>query len=289
MDPQTEEALRRVTAKKTEETLKEGKTKKSGTPPVQEKPDFTPPAQKPQKQKEEPKQDEDAQNTEPDGDGGLVLGVNKTVYLKPWNGKTKKKFKKLFVGVEGPEDVNFEKVVEILLYDHIEPKVYLNEGEQTYLIAKLKEISLSENIGGRYSCPSCGEDNLISSTIKECVNYKENHFPFKYSDEIEFVDIPSLEYLKDQISIIQDDNWDGITSAGDIELACHIKIKDKNIKDVIDYLDEMPVKDLETLLIKLEEVSPRCTIQTKKHCVHCQTENVFDLDLTEEIFETLLK
>jgi hypothetical protein len=133
-------------------------------------------------------------------------------------------------------------------------------------------------------------DNLISAKIEEAVHYKENEFPKKHSKDVEFVDIKSLKELKKTISdIMGADDWDGITSEADIELASHIKMEGKTTKEVIDWLDELPVRDLENLINDLRAVAPSCEISIKEYCVHCQTEQNFELDVSKDIFESLLK
>ena len=51
----------------------------------------------------------------------------------------------------------------------------------------------------------------------------------------------------------------------------------------------MSIKELEEMLEKYHEIEPKCNISTKHICPHCQTEQNFEIDITPNVFEVLLK
>jgi hypothetical protein len=219
----------------------------------------------------------------------VELGPKKIVTLKPWNGKTKKKFRKIFQNVDNPENIDPAAIIQTLLYEYIDEDVYLNDGEQQYLLSKLKDISLSPVIEGEFECPVCTTPNHIKTVSDKVVIYKENTLPGKYN-EIEFVDIPNKKALEDNIDdIMNGDEYDGITAEVDIESAMHIKIGDKSVQQVIDYLDELPLSETEELFKELQKYLPECKIQHEKTCVSCKQKVNFELDISQGIFETLMK
>ena len=227
------------------------------------------------------------------GSNKIVLGSSKVVTIRPWTGKTKKRFRKIFEYVQGPEDINFDEVMNALLYDHIEEDVYLNEGEQQMLLAALKTISIDSEVIDEPECPSCSAKNRIKTDLSKILSYKENQFPHEYNNDITFIDIKNIEALKEVLKRLIDEDYDGVTSATDIEFAMHLDIqkdgKTLKLEEVIDYLDDLPLSDLDDLISKYKEVAPKCDFQLDKLCSNCGTEQTFDLDITTGIFENLLK
>ena len=223
-------------------------------------------------------------------DNTVVLGKNKSVKIKPWTGKTKKKIRKIFENIENPEDIDFIAVIKILIYDYIEDDIYLNEGEQQYILTKIREISLGEDINVSTECPECYALNNINTTLSNIVHYKDNELPHKYNDDIELVDIDTLATLENAFEeTINSEDYDGITTINDIESALHIKIKDKSLKEVIDYLDNSPIKETEKVFELLNELLPKCELSHTKVCKNCKKEITFPIEITESIFESLVQ
>jgi hypothetical protein len=196
--------------------------------------------------------------------------------------------------VESYEDIDFQALIKTLLYDYLDKSekdnIYLNDGEQQYLLSKIKEISIDHKIDGNFNCPVCDGINNIKTTTDKSVKYKLNELPKKYNDDIEFVDIPTLKYFDDIANeIITADDYDDITTKADIEIACHLKIKDKDVKGVITYLDEMPLNETKDLMETLQNTMPKCDITLRKECDNCKKTVDFELDVTQSIFEELMR
>jgi len=188
------------------------------------------------KEPKEPKETQETTELKTLKENQIRLGKNKTVTIKPWTGKTKKKIKKIFEGIESPEDIDFVKVIKILIYEYINEEVYLNEGEQQFLLLKIREISLGKEIQNTSDCSNCGEENYITCNTDEVVHYKENELPKIISETLELIDIPSLKFLEDGFKeYAESNNYDGVTTFADYESALHIKIKNKSISEVIDF------------------------------------------------------
>jgi len=114
--------------------------------------------------------------------------------------------------------------------------------------------------------------------------------PKEYNDTIKLVDIKTLKFLEDTInSIINSEDYDGITTETDIETALHINIEGKSINEVMDYLDEMPIKDTSDIMKTLKETLPRCDLEYNTSCKKCRKEVKFVIDLSQDIFEELLR
>jgi len=229
----------------------------------------------------------------------VKLGKNKTVKIKPWTGKTKKKFRKIFEYVENPEDIDFEQVMNVLLYSHIDLKdpkkeIYLNEGEQQLLISILTDKSINNVLSIDTECPECNNINNLNINILDSTLYKENTLPVKFikddKNDIEFVDISSLDELKQEIkNIMESEDYDGITTPIDIETAMHIKKNDLSTENIIDYLDDLSIKEVDSLMNSLNENLPQTKITKKHKCEYCNKISIFNVEIIQSIFESLLK
>ena len=224
----------------------------------------------------------------------IFLGKDKYATIKPWTGKTKKEVRKIFEDVEEQDDIDFVKIIKTLIYDYIEEDIYLNEGEQKYLFVKIRDISISDEISSVSNCPECGNENNINVKTDDIIHYKENQLPFVYKKNLELVDIPSLNFLENKFKeFTESDDYDGITTFTDVESALHIKLTDKNetleLKSVIEYLDNAPIKETEGIFNKLRELLPQCELYEIKKCKHCRNEVKFDIDVTEDVMESLIK
>ena len=217
----------------------------------------------------------------------LQLGPDRIVTLSPWNGKTKKKFKKLFEFVEDPSDIDLKRVMEVLIYDHVKEDFLLSDAEQQYILTILKEISISNNIEFTSICPGCEQENKLTCTTKETI-YTDNMLPQVYK-EISFIN-PGLEETKQVIKeFMDDDDYDGLTNETDIETASRIKIKDLKTKQVIEYLDNLAIKDVQDIMNKLDSYLPTIEQKFTTECKKCQTEQTFEIDMITGLFEDLLK
>jgi hypothetical protein len=219
----------------------------------------------------------------------LELGANKIITIKPWTGKTKKKMRKIFEHVENPEEVDYIAIMKTLIYGYVNEDVYLNEGEQQFILAKLREISIDECINYEIECPECETIQWIETCTDEFLHYKTNELPFE-ENGIKFQDIETLEKFENTCkNIMKNDDYDGITTEIDIEIAMHIKIDEMDIVKILDYLDDLPLKETDKIIKTLRNKLPNCEMYVDRECKKCKAKNKFSIDITEDIFESLLK
>jgi len=225
----------------------------------------------------------------------VKLGKNKIIHITPWVGKTKKKIKKIFEHIENPNDINFNKLLDVLLYEHIQEDVFLNEGEQLLLLSILKKISVSETIESESECPVCQRQNLIKSTIDNITHYKTNNLPVKLNKEIQnkkimLIDIKNKKDLLNIINdIIESEEYDGVTKDEDIALAMHISIENYTINQIIDFLDNLTIKELDYILNNLQKYLPMCELKEKRICKYCDSEVDFNIEITSDIIQDLIQ
>ena len=208
--------------------------------------------------------------------------------LVPWNGKTKKKFKKVFEFIEDPRDVDFKKLMKVLVIDQVKEDISLADAEIQYIMAELYDISISGDVSVETDCPSCGNPTKITSTIAKDMKFEKNQLPKKHKD-IMFENVPYSTVIKNVRDIMEDDNYDGITTEADIETATRIKIPGKNIKQTINYLDELSIKEIEELMKSYEAALPKFTLEHTQKCRDCDVDQEFEVELITNLFELLMK
>ena len=213
---------------------------------------------------------------------------DRIVTLQSWAGKTKKKFKKEFEFVDSPEDIDLPKIIEILVYDQIQEDYQLTELELQYLLTELKELSLGSEIECQSPCKSCGNHNKITSTTKEAVHFKADTLPAKFKDW-NFKNITRSEFLSIKNEIMDSNDYDGLTSETDIELACKITKGKRTPNEMIELIDETPLMELNEMMEAYVSNMAEFSITKEHKCQKCGVTSKFDIDIITGIFETLAK
>lgn len=218
----------------------------------------------------------------------VILGNDKEIKFNNWTGKTKKIFKQM---VEN-DSANLDDAIELLVRNHINTKdIYLSDVEQQYLLLKLREVSLSENFEYDAQCPNCSEVQTIKSTIDEIFKLKPASYP-KYDEDLKltFIDIKNQNDLEDKVKKIQSaQNYDGITTKADIEIAMHIETSEaKSPNEILDIIDTLDLKTLNGILDKLSETAPSLESYTERICKNCKKTVKFYTDEIPDVFTELL-
>ena len=212
---------------------------------------------------------------------------DRVVTLNPWAGKTKKKFKKEFEFAESMDDVNLQKIIEILVYDQIEEDYQLTEMELQYLLVELKTMSIGKDIECDSSCPECGAKNKILTTTDIGI-FVPGNLPAKFK-KWNFKNVKRTEFIKAKNAIMNADDFDGLSTEADIELACKITKEDKTPKQMIDTIDDTPLKDLTEMMDEYVKNLAAFDLKIEQTCTSCQSEALFGVDVITGIFETLAK
>ncbi len=220
----------------------------------------------------------------------VQLGNTKTVHFKTWTGKTKKQLNKL-VGEDISEISLFENLIKILVQDHIaEPEMYLSEIEQQYLVMCIKAESLTEDFEFEGQCSICSNYKVIQSKIKESITYTKNSYPASFKKfNLEFVDISLTKTLQNTAeTYINSEEYDGITTETDIEIAMHISKDGLTSIEVMDWLDELSLKELREVTEKLSGCSAKVDIKVNEYCPDCEKTTIFASPNLPNIFDDLL-
>ena len=203
----------------------------------------------------------------------IKLGNDKIAYFTNWTGRTKKVFSKMLSELT-PEADEFEdelinNILTSLIRDYLrDPDMYLSDTEQQYLLTKIREISLSDDVEFNSICPECGDQHEISAKIDEVYHYTPGVYPIQNKDmKLTYVDIVSDEILKNTIKeIMESPNFDNLTSEADIEIALHLDKDNMNAIQILEMIDDMGLKDLAGLLKGLREAAPKLEMYYEDVC-----------------------
>ena len=222
----------------------------------------------------------------------VQLGKEKIVRYRPWTGKTKKKFRKLFQGIQDMNELDFTEVVNVIIRDHIDAKdIYLSDHEQQYLTALLRKISIEDTFEFDAKCEHCSTEQHIKTSVSESVKFKMNDYPSENKEiKTKYIDIGSNGFLLHTVSeILESQDYDGLTTAADIELALHLQFEDTSSPlEILDKLDDMELKPLEIILNDIEKYSAEMTMKIEKACSNCAKSSVFISEEIPGLFESLL-
>jgi len=275
MTPQEQERLTKLAMENAKKPVKTERQKQPLQPVMANQPVETPKNQPTKPKKEQLKSNQ------------RQLG-QRVVTLQPWNGKTKKKFKKEFELVTTPEDVDLLGIIDILVSNQIKEDYLLTDLEMQYLLGELKKISLGDDFENKSTCPNCGEMNKFKTSVTKNAIYTPDTLPAKY-EEWEFVNVTKTAFQKVKDEIMESDDYDGLTTSKDIEMLVKIKKDKLTPQEIMKLLDDTPIKKIENLIDAFESHLAKYTLKETRKCKKCQKEVDFDLDVVTGIFEVLAK
>jgi hypothetical protein len=230
----------------------------------------------------------------------IVLGENKSFRFNVWTGLTKKKLKKITNDIKEDEYQtleNFNKVLDVIIYDHIDnPDLYMSEVEQQYVALKIRSVSIDDKILFHGICPACKELNEVQTNISSNLWYEEIKYPKTNEQlEIEYVDIESKSDFENKVSeYIDDIDYDDLTTESDIEMAMHIKklYPDGAVmsyNEILDWMDTLDLKNLKIVLSDLADCSAKLKLEAEHTCDSCGETHVFETIEMPNVFAEILE
>lgn len=163
---------------------------------------------------------------------------NKTLTVRKWKGKDKKKF----INALKRTRVSEQDVMDSLVYDCIEEDVVLSNEEYRYVVSRIRAMSLGEEFNVEFYCKECGETYSKTFMLKDILTYtyKDLKEINVQNTKIKFGDIKNKEFYVQKIN--EDINYDFL-----------LRIEKFNNNDsfTLEELEEM-VEDLD--LDVLEEI-----------------------------------
>ena len=218
-------------------------------------------------------------------DNQVEIANGVTVTLAEWTGKTKKKFKKEFKYAESMEDVDFTKILEILVYSSVKEDILFTDKELQYLLTKLRIMSISDDFKGNIDCPNCTGSNEIKTSITDSIHFTKSNLPTKYEDfTFSLVKKTTFDELLENT---KENDIEDITNEKDVEMACRVIKNNKTPKEMLEILEDMSLKKLSPLMKEFNKNLSTYRLYTKQECKHCRKDQEFELEIITGIFETL--
>ncbi len=224
----------------------------------------------------------------------VEIGENKVIHYKSWTGKTKKKLVQFSNEYSTDDMDNIEtqdSLLQILIYDNLfEKDIYLNTIEEQYLVLLIKNESINETISFAAVCPKCSVENIIEDKFKSCVSYEKNKYPLKDEKfDCTYVDIYNKkEFEKTTSDYLDSDSWDGVSTKLDLEIASHIQKDGMGPVKIMDWMDELSLKDLKEITKNLEKVQANIIIKKRKKCQSCGTVQLFKTNEVTDLFSEIV-
>ena len=215
----------------------------------------------------------------------VILGNEKEVEIRPWKAKDKKAFIKLLE--DKGENVTGEDITNVLVRSCMsDPEIFLNPDEAQYLIMKIKEISIGNNISFDMDCdnPDCGKNFDVNITFDDITHYQPSKFPHQ-GKVISWREIPSQKIFDDVIKSTDE-------AYMDVEMVLHMdSINGQPIasfQEALEIVDEMELKQTEEIEQEYSEVVAFLELGTKIKCPHCGYEDDYQFDIIPHFFDELL-
>ena len=213
---------------------------------------------------------------------------NLEVTYKKWNGKTKKKFKKLFEFVQDPSEVDIAEIMNILVYDHVVTKddVVLTDAEQLNALHELYLLSISDRISNTLECVECGKRN------KKTTKLSQKKFIPASPELDKGIEVLNLVITRPTIKLSEDTHEmfrvtpDEYTSKRDIDDALWFG---DDVTKTIETLDDMSIKEIQQVFAEKTKSQGSFEFTTEVTCSNkeCKSKTTHDIDVTSEVLRLL--
>lgn len=215
----------------------------------------------------------------------VILGTNKEVTLAPWKAKTKKEFIKL-VQRKGDE-ISGNELADVLIRQNIDkPDIFLNPDEAQYILIKLKEISIGDEVKFDMDCDNekCKKTFAVQLSLNDICKYTPSKYPSK-TENFSWREIPNQKVFDD----ISDNTEETYVN---IEMMLHLDAingeESVSFLDTLDKVDNLSLKDTDELEAQYFSVMAYLEMGSEIECPHCKHKEDYQFDIIPHFFEELL-
>lgn len=175
----------------------------------------------------------------------IRLNNEKEITIREWLGKDRKNFKKM-LKLKGDAFSELD-IVDTLMYPCITENVSLTIEESRYVIAKIREISISEKIKFSWKCPKCDIENKETITVDQIFKAKVGNFGTCVANNktFKFSEVKNHQFYIEKMRDPEQEDKELI------DLFLHIDTIDNNndfsIDSLMEMFDEMPTRELDII------------------------------------------
>ncbi len=215
----------------------------------------------------------------------VKLTETKSVQIRPWKGGDRKKFKKL-IRTEGSE-ITEKMVTDLLVYGCIVngDSIALTSSELKYILAKIREISVSDIIEFTWTCEECEHENNESLTFDELYSPKIGNYSTTQlqGKSIKFGEIKNAKFYKTHISKVEEES-------NIVDMVLHIDSvddgQDFTLDSLLEWMDDISTKEQDRLYNEYQAMSFNITEVKKFKCKNkdCDHEEDYNFEEIPDFF-----
>ena len=210
---------------------------------------------------------------------------NKKIYFRPWNTLDEKNYL-LNISSRDDENVPIDDLWNILIIPCIKDKnIELTEIEKKYLMIKMREISIGDDIEIRYICnhDNCKTVNEINININDVLEYKNNNFQTIKYDEIEITfNEPKTQNLKNRLKEyeINTFNYNFINFLIHIESYKYndILYEHFSFEELKQFFESVPSKIYNKLYKEFTNMLGKISFNIETKCITCGNTNIIETE-----------
>ena len=236
------------------------------------------------------------------------IDVGQVITLKPWNGKTKKKFKAQVELAGGIEKLTTPMILSILVYKHIKEAVTLSPAQEERVIMELTKMSIGPNYEMPYVCPKCDDETTLKGSIQDTCLYTVAKYPV--SSQIGNYDIvihaipekDKLDEITKEVYAMYDNGYEDeitpeeIKTISQLDITWSAKASDTDgnpskvltPKETVVFFDELPLIDLNNLMTQINEANGINDSTVRVTCDSCASTDIVDINLIPMVIKALL-
>lgn len=203
---------------------------------------------------------------------------DKNIKFRKWKVKDKKK-------VQANKGNNIP-IKQALVYDCLEDKkIGFNDDEYRYMLIKIREKSIGEDIDYVFTCSACEEDFDYTAHLPDVI--KEKYKPYgdiKVNNHIFTMGwIQNREIYDQAISSVE--TYEELFF---VDFIFHVKSYNDSegysFEDLYNIIDNFDVDVYEEIFTQWEKMSFKLNTINDVTCPHCGVKNVFEFDLLPGFF-----
>ena len=200
---------------------------------------------------------------------------NKNLTIRKWKGKDKK----AFINALKEKKINENDVMNSLVYSCIEEDVILSLDEFKYVLTKIREYSLGDELEIEFYCASCGTVYTKKLKISEIIKYT-----YKELKEIKVKDVViKLGELKNReiyVKLIEEDPIYDLL----LRVESFNGNEGFNLEELVDLFDDLDIDILSEILDIYADSKFKIDDIKAIACPECGTETLYEFDELPDFF-----
>ena len=202
----------------------------------------------------------------------LEIKLDKTYKIRKWKAKEKKEFLKIIK----TED-NLDRVQDVLVYNCIDGDAAFNTSEFKYVISKLRQYSLGNEIELEFYCDDCKSKFLKTIELDKIIIpifSNKNEIKTK-NHNIKIGSIKNPNFYKQTIN-------ENPEYADEYDFYLRISDIDSNdtftLEEIVEFFDNMDIDEFDSIFAQWEDIRFKIDDTTEIKCKNCESTVTYSFD-----------